>query len=420
MRIKNIIAKEILDSRGNPTVETEVVLENGIKAKASVPSGASTGSREALELRDEESERYSGKGVRKVCKKVEEKIFPAIEDISVFEQEKIDQKMLEIDGTDNKSSLGANAILSVSLSACRAAAKAKNIPLWSYIRETYSLPANENYNFPVPMMNVVNGGEHADSGLDIQEFMLVPSGLPTFQKRIRAGSEIYHKLKKIFEENDYRVAVGDEGGFAPGLESNEEALQYISKAIGELYGLEKISTGIDAAASEFYDKKNEVYNLRLDGVSLDSKNLQAMYSEWIDKFNLEVIEDPMSEFDWKGWTEFNEENKDKASIIGDDLLVTNKNLIEEAIERKACNAVLIKVNQIGSLTETIESIKLAKNNKMKIAVSHRSGETTDDFIADLAVATEAEYVKFGAPARGERVCKYNRILEIEEKEYEKH
>jgi enolase len=384
-----------------------------------VPSGASTGSREALELRDEEK-RFSGKGVRRVCRNIEEIIFPAIQDFSVFEQEAIDRKMLELDGTDNKSKLGANAILAVSLVVCRAAAQARGLPLWQYIREVYNLLQSNKYNFPVPMMNVVNGGGHADSGLDIQEFMAVPSGLKSFEERVMAGAEIYHNLKKIFSGDNYRVAIGDEGGFAPQLESNKSALEYINRAIeSSLYNKDDIHTGIDAAASEFYDKENEVYNLKLDEISLDSKNLQAMYEEWIEKYNLEVIEDPMSEFDWKGWSEFNKDNQEKVAIIGDDLLVTNKKLIEEAIERKACNAALIKVNQIGSLSETIDSIMLAKESNMKIAVSHRSGETVDDFIADLAVAVEAEYVKFGAPARGERVCKYNRIVEIEKNEFKK-
>ncbi len=417
MQISKMKAREILDSRGDPTVEVEAVLENGLTAKASVPSGASTGSREALELRDGE-ERFSGKGVKKVCRNIEDIIFPAVKDFSVFEQAVIDKKMLELDGTDNKSKLGANAILAVSLVVCRVAAQAKGLPLWQYIREVYDLPQGDKYNFPVPMMNVVNGGEHADSGLDIQEFMVVPSGLKSFEERIMAGAEIYHNLKKIFSGDNYRVAIGDEGGFAPQLESNKEALEYIGRAIEKsIYDKKDIHTGIDAAASEFYDKENEVYNLKLDGVSLDSKNLQAMYEEWIEKYGLEVIEDPMSEFDWKGWSEFNKDNQERVAIIGDDLLVTNQKLIEEAIERKACNAVLIKVNQIGSLSETIDSIRLAKENNMKIAVSHRSGETTDDFIADLAVVAEAEYVKFGAPARGERVCKYNRIAEIEKNEF---
>lgn len=400
MKIKNIKAREILDSRGEPTVEALVRLESGAEGKSSVPSGASTGSHEALELRDNDPKRYQGKGVSKVCKNIEEKIFPAIKDISALEQKKIDQIMIDLDGTENKSELGANAILAVSMAVCKAAAGAKGENLWSYIKKTYSFKELSDYGLPVPMMNVINGGKHADSGLDIQEFMVVPSGIKTFSERIRAGSEIYHELKKRLIENDYRVSIGDEGGFAPKLESNKEALKIIKETIENKYGLEAVHTGIDAAASEFYDKETETYGLKLDGVSLDSKNLQAMYEEWVENFKMEVIEDPLSEFDWKGWSNFNEENSEKISIIGDDLLVTNKNLIEEAVERNACNAVLIKVNQIGSLSETIEAIKLAQKNNMKIAVSHRSGETADDFIADLAVASNADYVKFGAPARG--------------------
>lgn len=415
MKIKNIDAFEILDSRGNPTVEAIVELESGVKAKAAVPSGASTGTKEKLELRDNDEKRFHGQGVLKACENIKEKIFPAIKNINVENQREIDEKMLELDGTENKSNLGANAILAVSLAVCRVSAQAQGIKLWEYIRRIYNLEKDNNYSFPIPMMNVINGGAHADSGLNIQEFMLVPSGVETFFGKIKAGSEIYHCLAEILKENNYRTVVGDEGGFAPNLSSNQEALELIVKAIkkaGYKIGVE-VKTGIDAAASEFFDKKEKKYNLKLDNASMDSRQIGALYKEWIAKYSMEVIEDPLAEADWEGWTEFTKNNGESINIIGDDLLATNPEIVKEAAERKACNAVLIKVNQIGSLSETIDCVKIARKNKMKIAVSHRSGETTDEFIADLAVAVKAEYVKFGAPARGERVGKYNRIVEIE-------
>lgn len=415
MRIKEIDAFEILDSRSNPTVEAIVKLENGIIGRSMAPSGASTGSKESLELRDGDDARFGGKGVLTACKNIKGKIFPAIRDIDVTQQRELDERMLELDGTENKSNLGANAIVAVSLAVCQASAKHSKMELWEYIQHTYNLKKRKDYAFPVPMMNVINGGEHADSGLDIQEFMLVPSGVSGFFEKIRAGSEIYHSLAGILKENGYRTAVGDEGGFAPTLSSNEEALKIIIDAIGRAgyqTGVE-INTGIDAAASEFFDKKENRYNLKLDEVSMDGRQLGSMYKEWSEKYNLELIEDPMSEFDWDGWIDFQKNIGDRATVIGDDLLVTNKRLVQTAAERKACNAVLIKVNQVGSLSETIDCILTARENNMKIAVSHRSGETPDDFISDLAVAVEAEYVKFGAPARGERIAKYNRLIEIE-------
>jgi enolase len=418
MKIKKIEALEILDSRGNPTVEVKVTLKDGISAKAAVPSGASTGTREALELRDGDQKRFLGKGVLKVCENIEKEIFPAIKNIPVTHQKEIDEIMIELDGTENKSRLGANAILAVSLAVAKVAAKSKKKPLWKYLIKLYDLEESVDYKFPAPMMNLINGGVHADSRLDIQEFMAVPFGLKTFTERIRAGAEVYQYLKKVLAENDYRVAVGNEGGFAPRLETNEKALKMIKKAIKNAgYKDNQVGTGIDAAASEFYDKKSGRYNLKLEDKVLNSQKIQTMYEEWIDKYNMRVIEDPMSEFDWEGWQKFTEDNKFKLPVIGDDLLVTNEEILKKAIKKDACNAVLIKVNQIGSLTETIDTIKLAKDNDFKIAVSHRSGETADDFIADLAIATEADYVKFGAPARIERVCKYNRIMEIEQKEH---
>ncbi len=418
MPIKKIETLEILDSRGNPTVEAKIILKDGTFAKAAVPSGASTGTKEALELRDGDKRRFLGKGVQKVCENIEKEIFPAIKNMSIFDQKEIDQVMIELDGTKNKSKLGANAILAVSLAMARVASIKKGLPLWKYLRKVYDLEADSSYKFPIPMMNLINGGDHSDSQLDIQEFMVVPFGFGNFTDRLRAGTEVYHNLKEILSSKKYRTAVGDEGGFAPRLKNNKSALKFIVEAIKQAkYPKTKVGTGIDAAANNFYDKKRNRYNLKLEGRSLDSRGLQVMYEKWIKDYNMKVIEDPMSEFDWSGWIEFTKANDQKLPIIGDDLLVTNEKLIQEAVNQEACNAVLIKVNQIGSLSETIDAINIARENDFKIAVSHRSGETADDFIADLAIAAEAEYVKFGAPARIERTVKYNRILEIEQREW---
>ncbi len=414
MKIKNIDAHEILDSRGIPAVEVKLTLEDGRVVKAAVPSGASTGTKEALEMRDGE-ERFGGKGVLKACANVVNEIFPRIKNMDVEDLIAIDEAMIELDGTPNKSKLGANAILGVSLAVARAGALLKGVELWQHLKEIYGFEQPENWKFPVPMINVINGGEHADSGLDIQEFMLVPSGFETFAERLQAGAETYQSLKKVLMEKGYRVAVGDEGGFAPALLANAEALELILEAIEntKYEAGTQIRTGIDAAASEFYDKDTEKYNLKLDGISLDNSQISSMYREWIEKFKMELIEDPMSEFDWDGWRMFNEQSGEKISIIADDLTVTNKKILDEAKEKNAANSILIKVNQIGSVTETANCVRAAKEYGMKIAVSHRSGETTDDFIGDLAVGFFADYVKFGSTARGERVCKYNRVAEIE-------
>ncbi len=411
MNIKNIEAFEIIDSRGNPTLEAVVTLENGIKAKAAVPSGASTGENEALELRDG-GERFFGKGVLTACQNVTEKIFPAIKELNVYDQKEIDQAMIDLDGTENKSQLGANAILAVSLAVCRGAAISKKMPLWQYINEIYSFTYPTNDKFPALMMNVINGGVHADSGLDIQEYMFVVDGFDNFSERVRAGAELYHDLKEYLKEHHFRIAVGDEGGFAPHLSSNEEPLEIMSQVLrsSKFAQQGKVTLGIDAAASEFF--KDNSYQLRLEVAQLDTAEMIERYEEWINKYELTLIEDPLSQSDWGGWNSINKKIGKKIDLIGDDLLVTQKKFLQRAIDEESCNAILIKVNQVGSLSETIETIKLAQENKMKIAVSHRSGETTDDFIADLAIATGAELVKFGAPARGGRVVKYNRLNEI--------
>ncbi|MEA2006884.1 MAG: phosphopyruvate hydratase [Patescibacteria group bacterium] len=420
MKIQYIDAYEILDSRGNPTVEAKITTESGISSKASVPSGASTGTKEAIELRDGDKERFGGKGVLEACKNIREKIMPAIKGIDVTEQWEIDKTMIELDGTENKSKLGANAILAVSLAVARSGAKYSHLPLWKYLRNSLRFKKDENYDFPVPLLNVINGGVHADSGLDVQEYMIIPSGIKGFANRMRAGAELYHALRNRLAEQGFRVAVGDEGGFAPSLHSNEDALAQIANTVkSSNYELGKqVKIGMDVAASEFYDKKKDLYDMKLDQKQLNSKQMAELYEKWIEDYHIELIEDPMSEFDWKGWTDFNKQSGDKITIVGDDLTVTNKKIVEEAHKKKAINSVLIKVNQIGSLSETAQCIQAARNHDMSIAISHRSGETEDTFIADLAVAATAEYVKFGAPARSERVSKYNRISKIERKHHE--
>lgn len=415
VNIKKIYAREILDSRGNPTVEVELELETGIVSLAAVPSGASTGTFEALELRDEDPNRYLGKGVLKAVKNVNEKIAKEIIGMDVFSQKEIDQKMIELDGTKNKSNLGANAILGVSLACARAASLEKRQPLYTYIKEKFQFLEKE-YKIPIPMFNIINGGQHSDSGLSVQEYKLVPSGIKKFKEQLRAGSEVFHTLAKILSEKGYSISVGDEGGFAPQLESNTQALDLINLAI-EKAGYKKgeeLNIGLDVAANSFYEEKEDNYIFKPENISLKKEMLVNIYSDWIEKQNVISIEDGLNEEDWSGWRMMNEKIGKKNMLIGDDLLVTNVERLKKAIEEKACNAALIKVNQIGTLSETIDCIKLAKKNEMKIVISHRSGETTDDLISDLAVGTGAEYMKSGSLSRGERICKYNRLLRIEE------
>ena len=395
-------------------MEVEIELESGIKTLAAVPSGASTGKFEALELRDEDDKRFFGKGVLKAVVNVNEKIAPKIEGLEVSTQKEIDEKMLELDGTENKNNLGANAILGVSLACARAAALDKNIPLYQYIAETFDF-SNE-FKLPIPMFNVINGGQHSNSGLAIQEYKIVPDGIKTFKEQYRAGSEIFNQLKKILVEKNQSTGVGDEGGFAPKLGSNAEPFELIHMAF-EKAGYKKgdeVNIAIDAAASSFYDEKEQKYIFSPDNASITRETLINIYSEWIEKYNVISVEDGLEEEDWEGWRILNEKIGENTMIIGDDLLVTNVKRLEKAIKEKACNSVLIKVNQIGSLSETIDCINLAKKNNMKIVISHRSGETMDDFISDLAVGVGAEYMKSGSLSRGERICKYNRLLRIEE------
>ena len=426
-KIKKIQAREILDSRGNPTVEVEVVLDNKIKAKASVASGASTGEFEALELKDGDKSRYGGKGVLLACENVNQKINKALIGQSIVSQKKIDQIMLELDGTENKSNLGANAILGVSLACARAGAIATNKPLYKYISKEYQIP-NTKYQIPTPMFNIINGGKHADSGLAIQEFMIVPVGIKTAREKIRAGSEIFHGLKKILSASNYSTGVGNEGGFAPKLKSNREAFDLIGEAV-EKAGYKKgkeIFFAIDSAANSFFISEDSKYVLKPENISLNYQRLIALYLEWIKKYPLFSIEDGLNEENWDEWKEMSQKliatrrrtnacspSYSNLMIVADDLTVTNTKRLKKAIENKCANAIIIKPNQIGTLTETIECVKTAQKASWKIIVSHRSGETCDDFIADLAVAVGADFLKAGSLSRGERLAKYNRLMEIE-------
>lgn len=415
-KIKNVKGREILDSRGNPTVEVEIELESGVKASAGVPSGASTGKFEALELRDDDSKRFGGKGVLKAVSNVDGRIKEAIVGIEVSDQRKIDETMIALDGTENKSSLGANAILGVSLVVARAAALEKGSELYGYIAEVFGDEEKKDLKIPVPMFNVLNGGMHSDSGLSIQEYKIIPKGIADFKEQYRAGSETFHALQKLLASEGFSTAVGDEGGFAPRLESNAKAVEIINKAISEAGYVpgEDIFLGIDAAASSFFDEETKQYVFKPENANLGPEALVNIYADWIENRNVISVEDGLQEEDWEGWRKLNEKIGGKVLTIGDDLLVTNMKRLEKAIEEKACNSILIKLNQIGSLTETLDCIALAKKENMKVVVSHRSGETTDDFIADLSVGARADYIKSGSLSRGERICKYNRLLRIEE------
>jgi len=411
MKIKDLKAYEVLDSRGNPTLKVVCVLDNGIKGSAYVPSGASTGTYEAIELRDSDKKRFHGKGVLKAINSVENEIAPRIKDMNVFEQREIDELLINLDGTENKGRLGANAILGVSLAVARAAAHLAGVPLFRYIGGLYS-----NY-LPVPLMNFINGGAHADNPLDIQEFMIVPYGFDTFKDALRAGSEVYHTLKKILKEKRLSTSIGDEGGFAPQIENTKKALDLLLEAI-EKTGYkpeEEISLALDVAATELWEKENNTY--RIEGKELKMDEFMKFYSDIINNYPIFSIEDPLAEEDWEGWKKFTAEFKNKIMIVGDDIFVTNPKRFKRGIDEGIANSILIKLNQIGTLTETLETINMAKSNAYNTVISHRSGETEDTFIADLAVGTNSMFIKTGAVARGERTCKYNRLLEIEE-EYE--
>ncbi|MAX09877.1 MAG: phosphopyruvate hydratase [Candidatus Marinimicrobia bacterium] len=409
-KIKNIHAREILDSRGNPTVEAEIILDNGILSRACVPSGASTGEHEAVELRDKDPKRYLGKGVEKAVKNVNNVIFPEIINYDIFNQKGIDQKMIEIDGTPNKSKLGANAILSVSIATLRAAAKTKKQYIYKHLSDS------DTFTMPMPMMNVLNGGSHADNNVDIQEFMIVPVGAGSFKQALQMGAEIFHTLKHILKKDGLATSVGDEGGFAPNLKNNEEALIYLSSAISDAgYQVgEEVKISLDVASSELYDNKKNKYRLDSEGGHLSSKELIEYYSDLCNKHPIISIEDGLDQNDWDGWISMNQALGKKIQLVGDDLTVTNPTKLQKAIKEKAINAILIKLNQIGTVTETLETISIAQENNMGVVISHRSGETEDVTIADLAVGTSAGQIKTGSLARTDRIAKYNQLLRIEE------
>jgi enolase len=405
--ITKIHAREILDSRGNPTLEAEVTLESGAFGRAAVPSGASTGVREALELRDGDKSRYLGKGVTRAVNNVNTEISDALVGMDGQDQAALDNKMIELDGTDTKERLGANALLAVSLAAAHAAANEKHEALYVHL-------GNGTYTMPVPMMNIINGGEHADNSVDLQEFMILPVGAPSFKEALRYGAEVFHTLRSVLSAKGMNTSVGDEGGFAPDLSSNEEAIEVILEAI-EKAGFkagEDIYLGLDAASSEFY--KDGVYNLASEGKTFNSEEFTDYLASWVDKYPIITIEDGLDEGDWDGWSYMTKTLGGKVQLVGDDLFVTNTSILKEGIDKHIANSILIKFNQIGTLTETLNAIKMAHDAGYTTVISHRSGETEDSTIADLCVATCAGQIKTGSLSRSDRIAKYNQLLRIEE------
>lgn len=406
--ILDIYAREVLDSRGNPTVEVEITTDSGIVGRAMVPSGASTGVHEAVELRDKDKKRYLGKGVLNAVKNVNEIIAPALEGFEITDQLAIDKALIELDGTKNKSKLGANAILAVSMAAARAASNELNVPLYRYIGGVNAK------TLPVPMMNILNGGEHADNNVDIQEFMVMPLGAKTFKEALRMGTEVFHNLKTVLKEKGYSTSVGDEGGFAPNLNSNEQALQTIIEAIeraGYVAGKD-IFLALDVASSEMYE--NGIYNFKGESKKYTSEQLVQYYETLVEKYPIISIEDGLAEDDWEGWKLLTNKLKNKIQLVGDDLFVTNKERLSKGIENNVANSILIKLNQIGTITETLDTIEMAKTHGYTCVISHRSGETEDTTIADLAVAVNAGEIKTGSASRTDRICKYNQLLRIED------
>src|SRR6187397_694918 len=406
--IVDIVGREILDSRGNPTVECDVLLESGTMGRAAVPSGASTGSREAIELRDGDASRYGGKGVLRAIEHINTEISEAVLGLDSSEQAFLDRTLIDLDGSENKSRLGANATLAVSMAVARAAAEESGLPLYRYFGGSGAM------QMPVPMMNVVNGGAHANNNLDLQELMIIPVGAPSFREAVRYGAEVFHALKKIIHDKGMSVAVGDEGGFAPNVANHEAAIQMILQAI-EKAGYkpgEQIALGLDCASSEFY--KEGLYDLSAEGLTLGAGQWIDMLATWVDKYPIISIEDAMHEGDWDGWKHLTERLGKRVQLVGDDLFVTNTKILKEGIEKNIANAILIKVNQIGTLTETLEAIEMAEQAKYASIVSHRSGETEDNTIADIAVATASTQIKTGSMSRSDRVAKYNQLLRIEE------
>ena len=408
--IESVYAREVLDSRGNPTVEVEVVLESGAQGRAIVPSGASTGAFEAVELRDGDKSRYLGKGTQTAVDNVNNIIAEQLEGMESTDQPAIDALLIELDGTHNKGKLGANAILGVSMAVARASAEELGLPLYQYIGGVNAK------QLPVPMMNILNGGEHADNSVDVQEFMILPVGAPTFKEGLRMGAEVFHSLKKVLSERGLACGVGDEGGFAPNLGSNREALELIVDAIAKA-GYEPgkdVMLGLDVAATEMYDKETKLYDLKHEGKKLTAEEMVDLYEDWATNFPIITIEDGLDEEDWDGWKVLTERLGKKVQLVGDDLFVTNTERLERGIEAGVANSILIKVNQIGTITETLDAIEMAKRAGYTAVISHRSGETEDTTIADLAVAVNAGQIKTGAPSRTDRVAKYNQLLRIEE------
>ncbi len=406
--IVDIVGREVLDSRGNPTVECDVLLESGVMGRAAVPSGASTGSREAIELRDGDTSRYLGKGVLKAVEHINTEISEAVLGLDASEQAFLDKTLIDLDGTDNKSRLGANATLAVSMAVARAAAEEAGLPLYRYFG------GMNGCQLPVPMMNVINGGAHANNNLDLQEFMIIPVGAPNFREAIRYGAEIFHALKKIIHDKGMSVAVGDEGGFAPNVPGHEAAIQMILDAIsaaGYTAG-EQIAIGLDCASSEFY--KDGQYHLEGEGLVLDANAWSDMLATWVDKYPIISIEDGMAEGDWDGWKMLTNKLGQKVQLVGDDLFVTNTKILKEGIDKGIANSILIKINQIGTLTETFAAIEMAKRAGYTAVISHRSGETEDSTIADIAVGLNAGQIKTGSMSRSDRMAKYNQLLRIEE------
>ena len=407
--IEQVFAREILDSRGNPTVEAEVVLGDGVIGRAAVPSGASTGEHEAVELRDGDKKRYGGKGVTKAVNNVNEVIAPALEGFDALDQIEVDEALLELDGTATKSNLGANALLSVSLATARAAATHLEVPLYRYLGGTNAR------TLPVPMMNIINGGAHADNNVDFQEFMVVPVGASTFREALRMGAEVFHELKAVLKKKGYATSVGDEGGFAPNLSSNEEAIETILEAVtkaGFTAGSDCL-LALDPAASEFYDGRSYVFK-KSDKRKLSSEQMVEFWQNWSNQYPIVSIEDGMAENDWNGWKLLTDRIGERVQLVGDDLFVTNTSFLQKGIDLGVANSILIKVNQIGTLTETLACIELAQKHGRTAIISHRSGETEDPFIADLAVATNAGQIKTGSLSRTDRIAKYNQLLRIEE------
>ncbi len=406
--IVDIIGREIIDSRGNPTVECDVLLESGVMGRASVPSGASTGSREAVELRDGDKNRYFGKGVLQACEYINTEISEAIMGLDANEQAFLDRTLIDLDGTDDKSRLGANAMLAVSMAVAKAAAEEAGLPLYRYFGGSGAM------QMPVPMMNVINGGAHADNNLDLQEFMIIPIGAPSFSEAVRYGAEVFHTLKKILHDKGLTTAVGDEGGFAPSVENHEAAIKLIIEAI-EQAGYEpgiQIALGLDCAASEFY--RDGKYHLSGEGMALSSADFTNLLATWCDKYPIISIEDGMAENDWEGWATLTKALGSKIQLVGDDLFVTNTRILREGIQKNVANSILIKINQIGTLTETFAAIEMAKRAGYTAVISHRSGETEDSTIADIAVGTNALQIKTGSMSRSDRTAKYNQLLRIEE------